>query len=191
MSEETMSLKEFKEKYKEKWSGMILKEVCDKCGSENILICKDGEPPEIYPLAKCIDCGNKMYHDHYCWICGEAGEDGLVCLKCSDKYTMGEINELIKKMGEKEQIIKKFEKINEELYKEVEELSQHKWDSNEMNDIKYLMSVVSEIIQFLEFKFPNALDVRGIPLQKTIFQNARYRLYKRMNKIREKKNEQT
>lgn len=85
-------LKEYQEIYKEKRSGIILKEVCDKCNSKNLLIIKGGEPDGIYPLSKCLDCGNKMYHTHYCWICGEAGEDGLVCLNCSGKYTDKEID---------------------------------------------------------------------------------------------------
>ncbi len=95
MSKNEIPLKKFKKKYKKKWTGVILKEVCDKCNSENIIIIKDGEPTEIYPLAKCLDCGIKMSHDHWCRICGEAGVDGLVCLKCSKKYTMEEINKLI------------------------------------------------------------------------------------------------
>ncbi len=98
-----ISLKEFKEIHKEKWTGIILKEVCIKCNSENIIIIKEkmihahGEiyPSGAYPLAKCLDCGCEMSHDHYCKICLEAGEDGLVCLKCSEKYTMEEINKLI------------------------------------------------------------------------------------------------
>lgn len=91
-------------------------------------------------------------------------------------------------MEEIEQEIKKFEKINKELWKDVEGLPQHTWTFDEMNDTKYLMSVVGEILQFLENEFPNALNISGIPIQKIIFQNARCRLYKRMNKIREKIN---
>lgn len=89
-------------------------------------------------------------------------------------------------MSEKE-VIEEFEKINEELYKDVEHLPQHKWIFDEMSDTTYLMNVVGEILQFLENEFPNALSIDEIPIQRIIFQNARYRLYKRMNNIREKK----
>ncbi len=96
-------LKEFKEKYKEKWSGIILKEVCDKCNSENIIIIKEkliqshGEIfySSLYPLTKCLNCGYEAGHVHYCMICLEVGEDASVCLKCSGKYTTEEIKELI------------------------------------------------------------------------------------------------
>ena len=91
-------------------------------------------------------------------------------------------------MSEKEEsVIEKFEKINEELFKDVGGLPHHKWTIDEMSDTTYLMNVVGEILQFLEHKFPNALSIDEIPIQRIIFQNARYRLYKRMNKIREKK----
>lgn len=103
MSEERLEipLKEYQEIYKEKWSGIILKEVCDACGSENMIIYESGEPSELYPLAKCVDCENEMYHNHICRICGKLGEDGLVCLKCSKNYSINEINELIKERNEK------------------------------------------------------------------------------------------
>ena len=107
-----------------------------------------------------------------------------------EKYTQKEeISEeiLFKRFKETNEEIEKFEKINMELYKDVKGLPQHEWTFDEKDDTIHLMSVVGGILQFLEHKFPNALDINGMPIQRIIFQNARYRLYKRMNKIREKK----
>lgn len=58
---------------------------------------------KLYPLTKCIVCSNEIHHNH----------NALLCLKCSEKYTIEEINKKenkFKELLQLNQFIKEFEK---------------------------------------------------------------------------------
>lgn len=100
-----------------------------------------------------------------------------------ETYLSDKINETKEDYKKEIENIAKFKKVNIKLKEDVADLiGKTIFKDDEMDDVGALINAVCEILQFLEYKFPNALDIIDRPIQRIIFQNYRFRLWKRQSK---------
>jgi len=99
-----------------------------------------------------------------------------------ETYISNKINREKERYKKTMEDMAEYKKVNIELKKDVEQLIGKSYKDDEMDDVGALINAVCEILQFLEYNFPNALDIIDRPIQRTIFQNYRFRLWKRQSK---------
>lgn len=101
-----------------------------------------------------------------------------------EKYLSNEINKIREIFIKDIKAMAEMKKVNIEMKKDMDVLVNDgkSFSFDKMDDMEALNMAVCEILQFLEYRFPNALDIIDRPIQRTIFQNYRYRLTKRLHK---------